>query len=214
MNFKIRLTQPKDYCETEKVTREAFWNQYEPGCNEHYLLRVLRSSEKAIPELDFVATDGEKIIANAVCVKGIIKGDNGQDYKVATLGPIGVLPEYQGKGVGGQLIEKICLTAKEMKLNAIVLFGDPEYYSKHGFIPAENFKIRTADNMYATAHQIRELQDGILSEMRGRYIEDKIYEVDNDKATEFDQQFPEKEKKSGTSSQQRFEQLLKMIKKA
>jgi putative acetyltransferase len=52
--FTIRPTVPRDYRATEDVTREAFWNVYEPGCDEHYLLHVMRGSEGFIPELDLV----------------------------------------------------------------------------------------------------------------------------------------------------------------
>ena len=32
MEVKIRQEIPADYRETEEMTREAFWNQYAPGC--------------------------------------------------------------------------------------------------------------------------------------------------------------------------------------
>jgi len=34
MDSQLRPTQPFNYCETENVMREAFWNHYSPGCNE------------------------------------------------------------------------------------------------------------------------------------------------------------------------------------
>lgn len=55
MTIKLRTEQPADYAETEHVTREAFWNHYSPGCNEHYLLHIMRGSPSFIPELDVVA---------------------------------------------------------------------------------------------------------------------------------------------------------------
>ena len=58
MTIKLRTEQPADYAETEHVTREAFWNHYSPGCNEHYLLHIMRGSPSFIPELDVVAVHG------------------------------------------------------------------------------------------------------------------------------------------------------------
>lgn len=55
MNIELRLETPADYAETEKVVREAFWNVYAPGCTEHYLVHVMRSSENFVRELAFVA---------------------------------------------------------------------------------------------------------------------------------------------------------------
>ena len=49
MEVKIRQEIPADYRETEEMTREAFWNQYAPGCMEHYLLHVMRNSHGFVP---------------------------------------------------------------------------------------------------------------------------------------------------------------------
>jgi len=43
MDILIRPETENDYFENECVTREAFWNLYVPGCNEHYLVHLLRN---------------------------------------------------------------------------------------------------------------------------------------------------------------------------
>lgn len=208
--MELRPERPADYSETENMTREAFWNHYAPGCCEHYLLHVMRDSAAFVPELDFVAVHDGKIVGNIIYMKAVIEGDNGEKYDVLCLGPISVLPEYQRKGVGGRLIEHTRQLARELGFRAIFLCGDPEYYSRQGFTPAEAFGIRTADDMYMDALQVCELYDGALSGMKGRYVEDSIYEVDQTAAETFDKNFPPKEKIIGTSSQQRFEELVVM----
>jgi len=55
-----------------------------------------------------------------------------------------------------------------------------------GFVPAEMLGIRTADNMYAMALHVCELYDGALSGIRGRYVEDSIYDIDPSAAEAFD----------------------------
>ncbi|MDL2272536.1 N-acetyltransferase [Desulfovibrio sp. OttesenSCG-928-I05] len=214
MNREIRRERPADYRETENVTREAFWNHYSPGCTEHYILHVMRDCPAFVPELDYVAVHEGRIVGNVVCVKTIIQGDDGKDYDVVSLGPISVLPEYQSKGIGGALIEATRRTARELGFRAIVLYGDPDYYTRHGFVAAEQLGIRTADNMYAAAHCVCELYENALSGVTGRYIEDTIYEIDEADAARFDATFPPKEKVSGTPSQQRFEELVGMRKNA
>lgn len=104
MNIELRLETPADYAETEKVVREAFWNVYAPGCTEHYLVHVMRSSENFVRELAFVAVADSKIVGCVMFVKGTIAGDDGVVREVLTLGPIAVLPAYQKKGVGRRLI--------------------------------------------------------------------------------------------------------------
>lgn len=214
MHTEIRTEEPADYRKTENLTRKAFWNHYSPGCNEHYLLHIMRDCPEFVSELDFVAVSGGKIVGNVVCLKTIIKGDEGKNYEVLSLGPISVLPEYQGKGIGGQLIERTKRAAREMGFCAILLYGDPDYYKRYGFIAAESLGIRTADDMYATAHQVCELHENALAGAKGRYIENAIFEIDEAAAAEFDKNFPEKEKISGTPSQERFEKLVTMLKKA
>ena len=49
MEVEIRQEIPAGYRGTEEMTREACWNQYAPGCMEHYLLHVMRNSHGFVP---------------------------------------------------------------------------------------------------------------------------------------------------------------------
>jgi len=57
------------------------------------------------------------------------------------------------------LIEHTGRLAAQMGFRAILLCGDSDYYSRVGFIRAEKFGIRTAENTYFDALHIRELTD-------------------------------------------------------
>lgn len=210
MEIELRRERPEDYSETERVVREAFWNHFCPGCDEHYLLHIMRGCPAFLPQLDIVAVHEGRIVGVSVCVRAVIKGDDGTDCEVLTLGPIAVLPEYQGRGVGSRLIAHTKKLALELGFCAIFLCGDPDYYSRQGFIPTERLGIRTADNQYAAAQQVCELRRSALSGIRGRYVEDEIYQVDAAASAEFDKSFPAREKISGTPSQKRFEQIVAM----
>lgn len=214
MDIKLRTEQLSDYNETENLTREAFWNHYSPGCDEHYLLHIMRNHPKFVPELDIVAELDGKIIGNVVCLKSLIAADDGNQYEVLSLGPISVLPEYQKKGIGGKMIALTQKLAREMGFRGILLYGDPDYYLRQGFIPAEILGIRTEDNMYATALHVCELYENALVNAKGRYMEDAIYQIDKSSADEFDKRFPPKEIIIGTPSQKRFNQLVVMRREA
>lgn len=214
MNIHLRLEQLSDYRETENVVREAFWNHFSPGCDEHYLLHIMRDSPAFVPELNVVAVVDDKIVGNIVYAKSIIRADNGNEYEVLSLGPIAVLPEYQSKGIGGRMIEYTRQLAREMGFRAILLCGDPDYYLRQGFVPAETLGIRTGDNMYATALHVCELYEEALADAKGRYFEDPIYEIDEAAAIEFDKNFPLKEKITGTPSQKRFDEIVVMRREA
>lgn len=226
MNIVLRNERAKDYTEVEILTREAFWNNYAPGCVEHYLVNIMRDCEGFIPELDIVAVDTDAddiIVGNLMCVKSYISCDekgadddsennDGNKYEIVTLGPISVLPEYQNKGVGAMLLTRCREKATELGYNAIILCGDPDYYSRHGFVPAEKYCIRNAENMFMEALQVCELKEGSLSGVSGIYIENSIYNIDPEKVNEFDKNFPPKEAIAGIKMQKRFEELAGKVK--
>lgn len=213
-DIRLRGAVPADYRQTEYVTREAFWNRYAPGCCEHYLLHVLRGTQGFVPELDLVAVHDGRIVGHVLSVRGVIETDDGRRCEVLTLGPISVLPAYQGRGVGRRLIERTLTVAREAGFRAVLLCGDPDYYLRRGFVPAETLGIRTADNRYAAALHVCELRPGALAGSAGRYVEDAAYEVDESAVEAFDSEFPEKEKLADTPSQERFRQIVAMSRSA
>lgn len=210
--IQLRQETPKDHFETESVIREAFWNRYTPACNDHYLIHIMRDHTSFVPELDLVATDGERIVGNVMYLRSYIAGDDGNRYEVLSLGPIGVLPEYQRKGIGGMLIARTKEIAKALGFRAILLCGDPDYYTRQGFVAAETLGIRNANNMYAEALHVCELYEGALVHAQGCYFEDEIYNVDEGLMSEFDKQFPPKAVVYGTPMQKKFEVMVKRVK--
>lgn len=210
--IKIRLETQEDYSSVEQITREAFWNHHVPGCNEHYLAHVLRTAACFLPELDFVAELNGTLVGNIMYTRAVIHGDNGTDYPVLSFGPISVLPAVQGRGVGGALIRLSLARAAELGGSAVLIYGDPDYYSRFGFAPAERYGIGTQYGTYAAALQAIELIPGSLEGKAGLFLEDSAYDVDDAAAEAFDARFPEKEKISGSPSQERFQQHLQMQK--
>lgn len=122
------------------------------------------------------------------------------------------MPEFQGRGVGGKLIEQGKEIARKLGYRAILIYGDPDYYKRYGFAPAEIYKIGIPDDMYAAPLQAFELYDKALENCQGRFFEDGVFEVDREKADEFEKGFPKKEKISDLPSQKRFIELINMRK--
>ncbi|MBC8546289.1 N-acetyltransferase [Clostridiaceae bacterium NSJ-31] len=212
MMIELRQEQPNDYFETENVIREAFWNHYTPACNDHYLIHIMRDCSVFVPELDIVAVNGQKIVGNSMCLKSYIAGDDGTRYEVLSLGPIGVLPEYQKMGVGGMMIARTREIAKKLGFRGILLCGDPDYYTRQGFVAAENYGIRNSENLYADALHACELYTGAFAKVQGRYYEDEIYNVDESLVKEYDKLFPAKDIVCGTMTQKKFEMMLQRVK--
>ena len=206
----LRRETPADEHAVEALTREAFWNLHGPGCDEHYLVHVLRGAKSFIPALHFVAVLGGRIAGSIMYTHAQLVLDAGGVLPVITFGPISVLPELQGQGIGGMLITHTLALARQAGHSAVLIYGDPAYYCRFNFLPAEHFGIATSNNQYHAALQAVELQPHALQHAQGRFLEDAVYHVDAAAAAAYDLTFPPKETHSGTPSQLRFQEIIQM----
>jgi predicted N-acetyltransferase YhbS len=198
--------EPKDYRAVEEITREAFWNLHVPGCDEHLLAHNLRGCAAFVPELDFVAEAGGEIAGNIMYCRAKVAEDNGCERDVLTFGPVSVMPRLQKRGIGAALIRHSLKAAAGMGFTAVLIYGDPGYYCRFGFKPAEVFGIRTSEGRFHPALQALELAPGALCGAAGRFFEGEAYHVDPAELEAFDSTFPPKEKLV-TESQRRFAAL-------
>jgi predicted N-acetyltransferase YhbS len=205
MEITLRPEEEKDYRIVEKLTREAFWNVYFPGCNEHLLIHNLRKANEFIKKLDFVAMYNNEIVGNIVYVEAKIK-DTDKEYTVLTFGPLSVLPEYQNKGIGGKLINYTVKLAKELGYKAVIIYGDPEYYKRFGFKESKEYNITNKDKKFPAALLVLELYYNALDGIKGVFDEGKIYDIDENELEEFENGFDKKEK-GVTKSQKRFMEI-------
>jgi putative acetyltransferase len=60
------------------------------------------------------------------------------------LSPLSVVPDAQGRGVGGALVARAVAAAEATGVPVVVLEGDPGYYSRLGFRPASELGITRA----------------------------------------------------------------------
>lgn len=208
--IQIRTERPEDRREAERVTREAFYNVHAPGCDEHYLLHVMRDSAAFVPELALCAWQEGKMVGCVYQTRAAVNADDGTRREVLCLGPIGVLPAFQRQGVGAAMLARSRELAGAMDFDAILLYGDPAYYGRQGFEPAERYRIRTPDGMYADPLQICVLRPHAFTGVRGCFVEDSVFELDEAEALRFDAGFPPKEKMSGLPSQKRFLETVAM----
>ncbi|MPM76009.1 hypothetical protein SDC9_123004 [bioreactor metagenome] len=174
----------------------------------------MRKCAAFLPTLDFVAVSDGKIVGNIVYTTAKLVADKGTTHTVLSFGPLSVLPDYQGRGIGKMLIEHTKKIATDLGYDAILIYGDPVYYKRFGFVAAEQFGIRTADNMYADALQVCVLKNNVLSGLAGRFVEDEIYNMDSSAAEQFDKTFVPKEKLSDTPSQKHFLEMIQLRRKA
>lgn len=194
MNISIRLENENDFRNVENIIREAFWDVYKPGCVEHLIVHKIRKVSAFIRELDFIACDGEVTIGNIIYSKAKIINEDNEEFQVLCMGPLGVLPSYQGKGIGTLLIKHSINVARTLGYKAIIIFGNPNYYHRFGFENAEKYNIQTSWGANFEAFMALELYEGSLKGISGKYYEDSVFEVDDEELNIFEKQFPYKEK--------------------
>lgn len=172
----IRREEPGEYHKTEEMTLKAFWNKYHLGCNEHLLVHKLRKSDVYLPELSRVAVVGNEIVGAICYSKAWLKRAADHAKEILTFGPLCVAPEWQGCGVGGLLLKETLALAKEAGYEGVVIFGEPEYYPRHGFQTCDHFGITTADGKNFDAFMGIELVEGGLADFGGKFYESEVFE--------------------------------------
>lgn len=190
----IRKEKIEDYHQAELMTKRAFWNLHRPGCDEHYLVHLLRQSEDYLEKFSLVAEVQGKIVGGIYYSKAFLE-KNGKRTEVLNFGPLCVDPEFQNQGIGGMLLMESIQLAKKSEYPGIIIFGEPGYYPKHGFKTCDHFGVTTKDGKNFDAFMGYELTEGALSDIGGRYFESHVFEeLYPEKVEEFDQQFPYMEK--------------------
>lgn len=193
-NIIIRPETKEDYFNAEFMTKKAFWNLHHPGCDEHYLVHLLRESEDYLEELSRVAELDGKIVGGIYYSKAYVLDDD-KKVDVLNFGPLCVDPEYQNTGIGGKLLEETIKIAREKGYKGIIIFGEPGYYPKHGFRTCDHFGITTKEGKNFDPFMGYEIVPNAFSEVSGRFYESEVFEqLYPDKVEEYDKKFPYMEK--------------------
>ncbi|MBN2657130.1 MAG: N-acetyltransferase [Spirochaetales bacterium] len=204
MKISIRNEKSEDFRKVEEKAREAFWNLYFPGCNEHVAIHKLRKSDDFIPELTYVLElDGEIAGAIFYSTSRIVAAD-GSEYPMVSFGPVFIDPEYQRQGLGLKLINHSIEDARKMGHRAIIIIGYPYHYEPYGFKGGKIFGISMPDGKFYKGLLVLPLYKGALDGIRGYVVFSDSLEPSEEETEEYDKLFPFKEKKI-QSSQREFE---------
>lgn len=193
-NRIIRNETPADYRAVEELTREAFWNVYKEGADEHYYLTLLRKDPAFVPELDLLLEENGVLIAHVAYTESTLTDEDGNAKTILSFGPLSVHPDYQRKGYGKQLLEASFEIAAEMGYEAVVIFGNPENYVPRGFLSCRKSRVHMPDGLYPTALLVKELKPGALSGKSWTYTENIKVHWEPEDVDGFDRTFPEKKK--------------------
>lgn len=200
----IRTEEPKDWEQVETLTRKAFYNQYMPGCMEHYLVHTMRSHPDFIPQLDLVAEADGKIVGNIMYTKAKLVAEDGQEKEILTFGPLCVDPACQRQGIGKALMAKSFSLAKEMGYDVIVIFGSPANYVTSGFVSCKKHNICLENGKFPAAMLVKTLANAPLDGRKWFYYDSPVMAVSPADALAYDDTLPPMERKVLPSQEEFF----------
>jgi len=152
----IRRELPADRSAVYDVHTSAFAERSTPGTVpvEAPLVDALRAEGDVVPALCLVAVEDGMVVGHVCCSRSQL---DGVDHGLVGLGPLGVWRDRQKGGVGKALMHAVLGAADAMDVPAVVLLGDPGYYSRFGFVLASEHGITPPDPEWDKYFQIRTL---------------------------------------------------------
>ncbi|MGY6555476.1 MAG: GNAT family N-acetyltransferase [Wenzhouxiangella sp.] len=124
----IRDESPADISAIHAVTKAAFLSATHTDHTEHYIVDALRKADAL--RISLVAEQGGTVVGH-VAVSPVSVSDGSTEW--LGLGPVSVIPELQGQGIGSLLVTEALRRLQENGAAGCVVLGDPAYYSRFGF---------------------------------------------------------------------------------
>lgn len=145
LNIEVSGEKSGDEARIHQITEQAFLNAPHTDHTEQFIVDALRRAG-ALTVSHVAKADGE--IIGHVAISPITLSDGATGW--FGLGPISVLPELQGLGIGSKLMQSSLAALEEMNASGCVVLGDSIYYERFGFkvvnglvfrgVPAEYFQ--------------------------------------------------------------------------
>ena len=131
--------------------------------DEATIVEMLRASGSVV--LSLVAVDADRVVGH-VLFSPVTVEHSAADSRWVALGPIGVLPDRQGRGIGSRLVREGLDVCRSRGVDGVVLLGDPGYYARFGFVRASDHGL-TCVYGDGPAFQVVELREGALEQVAG-----------------------------------------------
>lgn len=127
-NYRIRHETPADIAEIDAVTAAAFLHAPHTSHTEQFIVAALRAAGALSVSL---VAEAEGNVLGHVAVSPVTISDGTPGW--FGLGPISVLPAWQGRGVGSELMRAALEALRELGAAGCVVVGEPTYYGRFGF---------------------------------------------------------------------------------
>ena len=155
----IRPERPEDVDALFYVYMTSFGRLQEAA-----LVDSLRENQGLL--LSLVATSDSTLVGG-VAFSPVTLEPAESNLHLAGLAPLAVLPAYQGQGIGSGLVQVGLKQCHELGLDAVFLIGEPEFYSRFGFVPASDFQMRCEFEVPGTHWLVKELRPQALAGCSG-----------------------------------------------
>ncbi len=170
--FLVRPETAQDHDEIARVVTAAFGSPAEAR-----LVETIRASAEYIAELALVATLDDAVVGHVMISRCTLHTE-GAMTSIVMLSPLAVDPAHQGNGVGGLLVTTVTTIADANGEPLVVLEGDPNYYSRFGFVPASSHGIELPLPDWApeAAAQVKPLTNDVAA-LRGTVVYPASFDV-------------------------------------
>ena len=155
----IRPQTPEDATAIRQVNEEAFG-----GTVEADLVERLHSRQAFT--LSLVATGEDGVVGHILFSPVTIESER-VSFTAVGLGPMAVLPAFQGRGIGSQLVRAGLEGCQRLGHEIVVVLGHPDYYLRFGFVPASTYGIRCEYEVPDEAFMVMELRKRVLAGRSG-----------------------------------------------
>ncbi|MEN5380115.1 GNAT family N-acetyltransferase [Sphingobacterium kitahiroshimense] len=174
MHITIREENKKDYLSIFDLIEKAFKDEKYSDHQEHFLVEKLRKSRAFVPGLSLVAEVDNNVAGHILLTEIKIKTSDDKITSLA-LAPVSVLPEFQGNGIGGKLINEAHQRAKDLGYQSVILLGHEKYYPRFGYKLAEEFGISLPFDVPKENCMAIELQPNALKNIRSEVVYPKEF---------------------------------------
>jgi putative acetyltransferase len=154
----IRPETAADRADIRALNERAF-----EGPVEAKLVDLLRAAGKA--RVSLVAILDDRVVGH-ILFSSVTIDEAPAGLRAAGLAPMSVLPEFQNRGIGSQLVREGLVACRELGFDLIVVLGHIHYYPRFGFQKASDHGL-TSEYDAGDAFMVLPLKDGALEGVRG-----------------------------------------------